>query len=56
MTIPKDYDIRVPALRLLTENESLRVREFEAPLAEKFALTKDEIEQEYDSGSAKIFL
>ena len=55
MTIPKDYDIRVPALRLLTENESLKVREFEAPLAEKFALTKDEIEQKYDSGNAKIF-
>ncbi len=55
MTIPKDYDIRVPALRLLKENESLRIHQFEAPLAEKFALTKDEIEQKYDSGNAKIF-
>ncbi len=55
MTIPNDSDIRVPALQLLKENESLKLHEFEAPLAEIFALTEAEIEQKYDSGSAKIF-
>jgi restriction system protein len=55
MTIPKHDEIRIPALRLLTDNESLRLHEFEAPLAKSFALTDDEVEQKYDSGNGKIF-
>ena len=55
MTIPKHDDIRLPALRLLSENNSLKLREFEAPLAEHFKLTEEEVLQEYESGNGKIF-
>ncbi|MBT4035769.1 MAG: restriction endonuclease [Candidatus Marinimicrobia bacterium] len=55
MPIPKYSDIQVPALKLLTENDSLLLREFEAPLAEHFGLTESEVSQEYASGNGKIF-
>ena len=55
MTIPKHDDIRVPALKLLTENDSFKLNEFEAPLAKQFGLSEDELSQEYDSGNGKIF-
>ncbi len=55
MTIPKHDDLRVPALKLLCENESLRLKEFELPLAKTFNLTEQELSQEYDSGNGKIF-
>ena len=55
MTIPKHDDIRVPALKLLTEHDSLKLNEFEAPLARQFGLTEDELSQEYESGNGKIF-
>jgi len=55
MTIPKHDDIRVPALKLLIENESLKLNEFESPLARQFGLSEDELSQEYDSGNGKIF-
>ncbi len=55
MEIPKHDDIRVPALRLLSECEALKLSEFEEPLAKTFKLSDEEIEQEYDSGNGKIF-
>ncbi|WP_428357216.1 winged helix-turn-helix domain-containing protein [Methyloprofundus sp.] len=55
MTIPKHDDIRVPALQLLTEHDSIKLNEFEAPLAKRFGLSEDELSQEYDSGNGKIF-
>lgn len=55
MTIPKHDDIRVPALKLLTEHDSLKLNEFEAPLARQFSLSDDELSQEYESGNGKIF-
>jgi len=55
MTIPKHDDIRIPALKLLCENETLRLKEFEKLLAESFGLTEEEVVQEYDSGNGKIF-
>jgi len=55
MTIPKHDDIRFPALKLLTEKDSLQLNEFEAPLAKHFQLSEDEISQEYESGNGKIF-
>lgn len=55
MTIPKHDDIRIPALKLLSENESLKLNEFEAPLAKYFGLSEQELFQEYDSGNGKIF-
>ena len=55
MTIPKHDDIRVPALKILTEHDSLKLNEFEAPLARQFNLSEEELFQEYDSGNGKIF-
>ncbi len=55
MTIPKHDEIRVPALSLLSERGQLKLREFEAPLAEYFGLSEDEIHEEYESGNGKIF-
>ena len=55
MAIPKHEDIRVPALRLLSENESLKLNEFELPLAQFFCLSEQDLLQEYESGNRKIF-
>ena len=55
MAIPKHDDIRVPALKLLSENETLKLNEFELPLAERFGLSEEEMSQEYESGNGKIF-
>lgn len=55
MTIPKHDEIRVPALSLLSEGGQLKLAEFEAPLAEHFGLTEDEVYEEYESGNGKIF-
>lgn len=55
MTIPKHDEIRVPALSLLSERGQLKLSEFEAPLAEHFSLTEDELHEEYESGNGKIF-
>lgn len=55
MTIPKHDEIRVPALKLLSENDALKLNEFEQPLADVFNLTEEELLQEYESGKGKIF-
>ncbi len=55
MTIPKHDEIRVPALSLLSERGQLKLSEFEAPLAEYFGLSEDEVYEEYESGNGKIF-
>ena len=55
MTIPKHDKMWVPVLELLSENETLRAKELELPLAEKFGLTPEELLEEYPSGNAKIF-
>ncbi len=55
MTIPKHDKIRIPALKLLSEYDSLKLNEFEAPLGKQFGLTEDELSQKYESGNGKIF-
>ena len=55
MTIPKHEEIRIPALKLLQEHDSLKLNEFEAPLAKQFRLSENEISQKYESGNGKIF-
>jgi restriction system protein len=55
VTIPKHDEIRVPALSLLSERGQLKLREFEALLAEHFGLSEDEVHEEYESGNGKIF-
>ena len=55
MTIPRHDEIRVPALSLLSEGGQLKLNEFEAPLAQHFGLTDEELQEEYESGNGKIF-
>jgi restriction system protein len=55
LTIPKHDDLRIPALKLLRDNESLHLKEFEKPLATHFNLTEEEVFQKYESGNGKIF-
>lgn len=55
MTIPKHDEIRVPALSLLAQRDQLKLSAFEAPLAEYFNLTEDEIHEKYESGNGKVF-
>jgi restriction system protein len=50
MPIPKHDEIRVSALELLKEKGVLKLKEFESPLAKRFHLTLEEINQKYDSG------
>ena len=55
MSIPTHDEIRVPALKLLKEKGVLKLKDFEAPLAEKFNLTHDELIKMYDSGNGPVF-
>jgi len=55
MQIPKHEDIRIPVLNLLTEVETLKLKEFEQPLAYKMNLGEEEMAEEYDSGNGRIF-
>lgn len=55
MAIPKHDDIRIPALKLLTQNETLRLKDFIEPLAKEFNLTEGEVTTMYPSGNGHIF-
>lgn len=55
MAIPKYDAIRIEALKLLNQNESLKLKEFEQPLSIAFALTEEEIATEYESGNGRVF-
>lgn len=55
MSIPKHDDIRLPALKLLNERGILKLKEFEAPLAQEFRLTHDELTEMYQSGNGPVF-
>ena len=55
MAIPKHDDIRVPALQLLQKMGTLKLKDFEKPLAEHFSLTDEETSREYESGNGKVF-
>jgi restriction system protein len=55
MAIPKHDEIRIPAMKLIEEFGSRRVKDFVTPLAEHFKLTDDEYNQNYASGNGPIF-
>jgi restriction system protein len=55
MPIPKHDDIRIPALKLLREKGILKLKEFEAPLAQEFRLSHDELTEMYKSGNGPVF-
>lgn len=55
MAIPKHDDIRVPAMKLLKEKGTLKLKEFVEPLAKHFDLSEAEIIEMYESGNGQIF-
>lgn len=55
MSIPKHDELRLPILQLLNQSKELKLKEFETPIAQHLNLSSDEINQEYESGNAKIF-
>ena len=55
MAIPKHFEIREEALKLLTSSESLKLKEFESPLSKVFKLSNEELSQMYDSGNGPVF-
>jgi restriction system protein len=55
MTVPKFDEIRIEALDLLSSGDPIRLRDFEQPLAQAFALADEEVAQEYESGNGKVF-
>lgn len=55
MAIPKHDDIRVPALKLLSENGMLKLKDFVELLGIYFKLTEEELSEMYPSGNGHIF-
>ncbi|RUA10182.1 MAG: restriction endonuclease [Flavobacteriia bacterium] len=55
MAIPRYDEIQLPALELLSDGNLWRPKELEKPLARKFNLTEEELNQMYDSGNKPIF-
>ena len=56
MAIPKYDEIMPAAIEYLSENGLSRYRDLETPLAQRFALSEQEITKEYESGNGTIFL
>lgn len=55
MAIPKHDELREPLLRLLSNNDTMKTRDFIAPLAKHFNLTEDEVNKMYPTANAHIF-
>jgi restriction system protein len=55
MAIPKHDEIRIPAMKLIQEHGTRRVKDFATPLAAHFNLTDDEFTQIYESGNGPVF-
>lgn len=55
MAIPKHDDLRVPVMELLKTNGTMKLRDFTEPLAKRFRLTEEEVNEVYASGNGHIF-
>ena len=55
MSIPQYNEIMVPALKLLSKNDSLKPHQFVSHLAKFFNLSDEELALKFDSGNTKIF-
>ncbi|EKO3801095.1 restriction endonuclease [Vibrio harveyi] len=55
MSIPKHNEIRFAALKLLNNGQTMKSKEFVAPLKEHYQLSNDEVNQMYDSGNGPVF-
>ncbi|MES9861450.1 MAG: winged helix-turn-helix domain-containing protein [Candidatus Thiodiazotropha sp. LLP2] len=54
MAIPKYDELMPAALEYLADNGLTRYRDLEAPLAQRFDLTEQEVSKEYESGNGTI--
>lgn len=55
MPIPKHDEIRVPAMKLLSSVDTMKLKDFVDPLAQHFKLTESEVMEMYASGNGQIF-
>jgi restriction system protein len=55
MSIPKHDEIRVPAMELLSKNDTMKLRDFIEPLSKYFKLSDEEVNEMYPSGNGHIF-
>lgn len=55
MELPRYDEIIVPALSLLNTKDEIKLRDFEAPLAEHFGLSPEQVSHEYESGNGRVF-
>src|SRR5690554_1803825 len=55
MPIPKHDEIRIPALKMLKEKGTLKLKDFVELLAAAFKLTEEELSEMYPSGNGRIF-
>lgn len=55
MAIPKYDELRISALKLLADGNSMKLKDFLEPLAKEFKLTEAEISEMYPSGNGHIF-
>lgn len=55
MAIPKHFEIRLPAMELLKQHQTMKLRGFELPLADHFKLTEEERTRMYNSGNGPVF-
>lgn len=55
MAIPKFSEIREPALRLLSDNDTVKLKDFLTPLSKHFKLSEEEVNLMYPTGNARVF-
>mgnify|MGYP006086592641 CR=1 FL=1 len=55
MSIPKHFEIRLPAIELIKQNQTMKLKDLELPLADHFNLSDEERTRMYDSGNGSIF-
>lgn len=55
MPIPKHDEIRIPALKMLKEKGTLKLKDFVELLAAAFKLSEEELSEMYPSGNGRIF-
>jgi len=55
MSIPKYTEIQLPVLKILSNGDTLKLKDFIEPVANEFSLTSDEMNEMYPSGNGHIF-
>ncbi|MFN3640351.1 MAG: restriction endonuclease [Flavobacterium sp.] len=55
MSIPKHNELRLPILEILSHGNEYRIKDFYVPLAKRFHLTEEEINEKYPSGNGHVF-